>query len=311
MINYFLYPFIFVIMLNVFFIPFLRKIKCGQSIRKEGPKEHLKKSGTPTMGGIFIVISVTLFIIIFGYLNNLVFESLIFVYPGIAFGLIGIIDDYLKVVKKDNYGLSPKMKLLLQILFSILYIVLFNNYLITKINIFGYIIDLGYLYYLFIIMFFVSVTNSYNFCDGLDGLASGIALIILSSLLFVCKKEIEEVYLLVIISSVLGFLCYNYHPAKVFMGDSGSLAIGAYIANIFILLKMEVLIVIFGLVLVIEILSVVLQVVYFKLTKGKRIFLMTPLHHHFELLGMSEIDVDILFWLFTIISCLFGLAFST
>ena len=119
------------------------------------------------------------------------------------------------------------------------------------------------------------------------------------------------VFCFILVGGILGFLVFNSHPAKVFMGDSGSLAIGAYIANIFILLKMEVLIVIFGLVLVIEILSVVLQVVYFKLTKGKRIFLMTPLHHHFELLGMSEIDVDILFWFFTIISCLFGLAFST
>ena len=203
------------------------------------------------------------------------------------------------------------MKLLLQFIFSVIYILLFYKELNTKIDLFGNIVDIGFLYYPLIVFVFLGTTNAYNFCDGLDGLASGIGMIIILSLVFITNVTSQQIYIIIIVSSILGFLCYNYHPAKVFMGDCGSLAIGGYIASLFIILKKEIYLIVFGLPLLIEILSVIIQVIYYKFTKGKRVFLMTPLHHHFELLGLKEIEVDILFWVFTILCCLIGIAFST
>lgn len=311
MYYYFLVSFILVILFNIYFIPLFRTIKCGQSIRELGPQEHLKKSGTPTMGGVFIIITITLILIIYGYFRNKISNIFILLFPILYYSLLGFIDDFLKVKKRNNKGISPLVKLASQILGGLLYVILFRSSLDSKINLFGNIFDLGNFYYLFVIFLFTAVTNGYNLCDGLDGLASGVGLIIITSLVFIIKEELLNVYVFASLGAILGFLVYNFHPAKIFMGDTGSLAIGALIANLFIILKIEFYLMIFAFPLVIEVLSVIIQVIYFKLTKGKRIFLMTPLHHHIELLGYKEIEVDVLFWGLTVFSSLLGIYFST
>lgn len=308
---YFIISFILVILFNIYFIPIFRVIKCGQSIRELGPQEHLKKSGTPTMGGVFIVITISVILIIYGFLNGLINDILIYIFPITYYSLVGFLDDFLKVKIRNNRGISPLVKMSLQIIGGVLYIILFRNKLNTNVNVFGFQYDMGNLYYLFVVFLFVAVTNAYNLCDGLDGLASGVGLIIITSLIFLIKDEIYDVYVFSSLGAMLGFLVYNFHPAKIFMGDTGSLAIGALLTNLFILLKIEFYLLIFAFPLVIEVVSVIIQVIYFKLTKGKRVFLMTPLHHHLELLGYKEIEVDVLFWGLTVLSSFFGIYFST
>lgn len=308
---YFIISFILSVLFNIYFIPFFRKIKCGQSIRELGPKAHLTKSGTPTMGGVFIVLSISIVMIIYGYYKHIISDIFILIFPILYYSLVGFIDDFLKVKTRNNSGISPLVKLSLQIIGALLYVILFRKELDTNVDIFGCIFDLGNLYYLFIIFIFAAVTNAYNLCDGLDGLASGVGLIIITSLIYLLKAEIINVYIISSIGAILGFLVYNFHPAKIFMGDTGSLAIGALIANLFIILKIEFYLIIFAFPLIIEVLSVIIQVIYFKLTKGKRVFLMTPFHHHLELLGYKEIEVDILFWGLTVLFSFLGLYFST
>ena len=275
-----------------------------------GPKKHYKKNGTPTMGGVVFIVSISLTYLFFLFINNsLSIEYLMLLFPFLFYGLIGFVDDYIKVIKQNNNGLSVKKKFILQLIFAVLFVIFFNNWLETTVNIFGYKVDFGLFYYVFIILMFLGTTNATNLSDGLDGLVSGEILIILGSTLFICNAFYLQVLNIIVIGAVLGFFCYNVYPAKIFMGDVGSLSLGAYLCTFFIALKLEILLIVFCFVMVFETISVILQVSYFKISKGKRIFKMTPFHHHLELLGLEEFEVSIILWCITLIFSLFGILF--
>lgn len=312
--NYFKFYFIsFLVCLVslIFFIPLFRKVKFSQSIREEGPRSHLKKSGTPTMGGLFIILgSVVSFIIYFIEYNVSIDKIFLLLFPLISFGLIGFLDDGLIILKKNNKGIKPNLKLLLQIVFSLVYGILYlklngNTYF----NVFGFKINLKYFYVLLVVLMLVSSSNAVNLSDGLDGLASGLVLIVLFGISVLSYNRDRSIFVfsLSLVGGIIGFLCYNFHPAKLFMGDVGALSLGATVASLFILLKMELLLVVFGFVFILETLSVIIQVAYFKKTNGKRLFLMTPLHHHFELKGLKEWQIDFIFWIIALLMGTIGI----
>ncbi|MCK0470659.1 phospho-N-acetylmuramoyl-pentapeptide-transferase [Halalkalibacter sp. APA_J-10(15)] len=305
--------FLIAVLLSPIFIPFLRRLKFGQSIREEGPESHKKKSGTPTMGGLVIVISIiltSLFISI-TYLS-LSQEILLLLLVTVGFGLVGFLDDFIKVVLKRNLGLTSKQKLAGQLFIATLfYIGLRQMNLSTEITIpaTSFSIDLGWLYLPFIIIMLVGASNAVNLTDGLDGLLAGTGAVAFGAfavLAWYADLIDISIFSAAIVGAVLGFLVYNAHPAKVFMGDTGSLALGGAIAAIAILTKMEILLVIIGGVFVIETLSVIIQVISFK-TRGKRIFKMSPLHHHYELSGWSEWRVVVTFWFVGMIFAVLGI----
>jgi len=307
----FLISFLIAVFLLVFGIPLLRVIKFGQSIRSEGPKSHYTKAGTPTMGGIAIILGTIIPFIYFALKFNISkHDILLILMPFILYGILGFIDDYLIVIKKNNAGISAKTKMLFQIIWAaIYYFVFLDKGMKTTINFFGLEFDLKWGYGILILLMLVSSSNAVNLSDGLDGLASGLMIIALLStilLAFYYKNLPVLIFAFCLLGGILGFLCYNFNPAKVFMGNTGSLALGAALANMFILLKLEILLIIIGFVFVLEALSVIIQVSYFKLTKGKRIFKMAPIHHHFELSGYSEVEVNLIFWLIGIIVGLIG-----
>ena len=301
-------------------IPILRE-KAGQNIREEGLKSHYSKAGTPSMGGISFIIAACIASLIatFAFGGNVIHTvAILIVFVG--FGVIGFIDDYLKVIKKQNEGLRPKQKFGLQIIISVIFAVLYTAASDYGTQIFFPIIDrfynIGIFYYLFIIFAVLAMTNAVNLTDGLDGLASGVTALV--SMFFVIAGNIAatklfavdyaEIYFFAALcGGCLGFLVFNKNPAKVFMGDTGSLALGGGVAAAAIVMKLELLLLIAGLLYVIEALSVVLQVSYFKATHGKRIFKMAPIHHHFEKCGMKEVQVVLSFWAFTFICCIVGI----
>lgn len=294
--------FLISVILSPFLIPFLRRLKFGQSIRTEGPKSHQKKSGTPTMGGIVIILSIIVTTLIMtGKFAEPTMDSLLLILVTLGFGLVGFLDDFIKVVLKRNLGLTSRQKLLGQIIISVIFfLVLRQTEFSTEIAIplTDISFDLGWGYLLFMIFWMVGFSNAVNLTDGLDGLVSGTAAIAFGALgvLAWSLSELEiAVFSVAVVGAVLGFLVFNAHPAKVFMGDTGSLALGGAIAAVSILLKMEVILLIIGGVFVMETLSVILQVISFK-TTGKRIFRMSPLHHHYELSGWSEWRVVVTFW---------------
>ena len=311
MFDYFVYTFLITITLFIFGITIIKHKNYGQYVRKLGPATHYKKQGTPIFGGVIIVVGALI-----GFLfsqkdvnnkNYLLYVTLFI--PVLMYAIIGFIDDYLKVRFKNNLGLSVKWKLFFQIVFSIVYYFLISKNIDTKITIFNLSIDLGYFYIIFILLMFVSSTNAFNFCDGMDGLAAGISVICLSGLLLIAIEKEEKIiisYILVFIAAILAFICYNHKPAKIFMGDSGSMAIGALICNITIILKIEFLLIIIGGVMIIETLSIIIQVFYYKVSNGKRIFLMAPIHHHFELKGIKEKTVVYIFWLIQLFFTVLG-----
>lgn len=312
--NYFKFYFIsflVCLVLLIFFIPIFRKVKFLQSIREEGPRSHLKKSGTPTMGGLFIILgSVVSFVIYFIEYNVSLDKVVLLLFPLISFGLIGFLDDGLIILKKNNKGIKPNLKFLLQIVFSLVYGILYlklnGN---TFLNVFGFKINLKYFYVLLVVLMLVSSSNAVNLSDGLDGLASGLVLIVLFGISVLSYNMDISIFVfsLSLIGGIIGFLCYNFHPAKLFMGDVGALSLGATVASLFILLKMELLLVVFGFVFILETLSVIIQVAYFKKTNGKRLFLMTPLHHHFELKGLKEWQIDFIFWIIALLMGTIGI----
>lgn len=280
-------------------IPLLRRLKFGQQIRGEGPQSHLKKAGTPTMGGIIIMVAFTLAFMKFSVINTDFYVMLV---ATLGFGLVGFLDDYIKIVFKRSLGLTAKQKLVGQLLFAaIVCILLISKGHSTAIGIPGtdYSFDWGgFFYYPFIVIMMLAITNAVNFTDGLDGLLSGVSAIALGAYAVVAMQATSlpaAVCAGAMIGAVLGFLVFNAHPARVFMGDTGSLGIGGAISAIAIVTKSELLFLVIGGIFVIEILSVVLQVASFK-TRGKRIFKMSPIHHHFELSGWSEWRVVITFW---------------
>ncbi len=312
--------FITAIISGFIIIPILRKLKVGQIERDDGPQSHLKKQGTPTMGGIIVIITMILvvtgaYIFLSMQSQNETANRLIpMLILTIGYGLIGFIDDFKKLVLKNTKGLKPSYKMLGLLFISVIYVV----YLVqglhigtdTYIPILKIYINIPiYLYIPFGIIVILATTNAINLTDGIDGLSSSVSAIIITCLTVIGMiAEMKEISIFgsIVIGSVLGFLMFNLHPAKVFMGDTGSLLLGGVISAIALYLKMPLILIIIALVPVLETLSVMIQVVYFKKT-GKRFFKMAPLHHHFELLGWKESKVVIIFSLITLVLCIIGL----
>lgn len=293
-------------------IPFLRKLKFGQTEREEGPQSHLKKNGTPTMGGLVILASILLTSLI--YIGKFT-EILPVLFMTLGFGLIGFLDDYIKVVKKRSLGLTPLQKMALQFVVTGVFIYYYFKIagLDTSIKI-PFVSGDGFVMptWLFIIFVFIVVlgtVNGVNFTDGLDGLASGVTVIVATFFTIAALSLNPSMTPITgaVLGSLLGFLLFNTYPARVFMGDTGSLALGGFVSSTALMLHMPLFIVIIGLIYLVEVLSVILQVGYFKLTHGKRIFKMAPIHHHFELCGYSETQVVAAFSIVTALLCLVGI----
>lgn len=281
-------------------IPVLRRLKFGQSIRQEGPKRHLAKAGTPTMGGIIILVAAVVPTLLFAGGK---IEILLALFVTLGHGLIGFIDDFIKVVLKRSLGLKAKQKIFGQICMAIGLVYLAKSYLgldtTLWVPLVNAMVDFGPWYYLLTFLVLIGTTNAVNLTDGLDGLAAGTTIV--SSLVYavICLylgKMSLAIFCVSLAAACLGFLKFNAYPAKVFMGDTGSLALGGALAAVAVLTKTELLLVIVGGVYVVEALSVIIQVTSFK-TTGKRVFLMSPIHHHFELLGWKEKKVVAVFWL--------------
>ena len=292
-------------------IPFLHKIKFGQSVRKEGPKSHMAKTGTPTMGGIVFVLVPIFVMAILNYKAFLTPEMLIVVFAYLGYALIGFIDDFLIVVKKNNDGLKPSMKFLMQSVLAVIFYFAYTQIAKTTIQIpvLHMTLELGFLYFILIFFMFTCESNAVNLTDGLDGLCAGTSLIAIAPFVIFAllqKNNDLAMFLLAVSGALLGYLRFNIHPAKIFMGDTGSLAIGGLLAASAMILKQEILLVLIGGVFVMELLSVVIQVTSFKAT-GKRVFRMSPLHHHFELGGMKETNVVLMFWCIGLIFAVVGL----
>ncbi len=292
-----------------FIIPILRNIKAGQSIRKEGPTSHLVKSGTPTMGGFIFLFSLIITNVLF---RNFQMTTAILFISTLAFGAVGFIDDYIKVIKKRNLGLRAKQKLILQIVVAV--ILLIYQYTSKEATTNVYIpivkkmVSFGIFYIPFIIFVVVGTVNSVNLTDGLDGLSSGVTIICLLFFTAVAMKFNRPniaLFSSILAGALLGFLHYNRYPAKVFMGDMGSLALGGAISAIAVLLNLPLVLPIAGGIYFIETLSVIIQVTSYKLRK-KRVFLMSPLHHHYEQKGWKETKVVKVFCAIEILLCIVG-----
>ena len=294
-------------------IRFLHKIKFGQTEREEGLQSHKKKNGTPTMGGIAFILVPTLVYIIFTFFTpiQLDMNAGIILLAFVGYGIIGFIDDYIIVVKKDNEGLKPAYKFALQSVLAVVFFLLYrsNSSMTLWIPIFDVQVNLGFFYFILVFIMFTAETNAVNLTDGLDGLCAGQMLIALFPFLifaFLQKQTNVAFLILLVMASLIGYLKFNLHPAKIFMGDTGSLALGGLIAAIAMVLKQEILLVLIGFVFVAEVLSVIIQVTYYKKTK-KRIFKMAPLHHHYEKCGWSETKVVHRFWFVGLILAALGL----
>lgn len=292
------------VILSLCIIPYLRKLKIGQMVRTDGPETHLKKQGTPTMGGIMMLISIIVILAIFAFEHHILILPIVLI---AGFGIVGFIDDRKKLVEKSSDGISAKMKMILLFVFSAIFIVLYltvfdlgTELIIPFMNI-PFNLGIG-IFVLFTTVVLLGTSNAVNLTDGLDGLASGVVAIIMTFFTVVAVKNGDTPMVILgaaTVGATLGFLIFNIKPAKVFMGDTGSLALGAAIASAAIIMKMPIYLLIVAFIPVAEALSVMLQVVYFKLTKGKRLFKMAPLHHHFELCGMKETHVVLMFWVVT------------
>lgn len=285
-------------------IPRLRDLKFGQAIREEGPQSHLHKTGTPTMGGLIFIVAFLIPVAL-----TLTFDLAKVAYVALAvlaFGAIGFLDDYLKVVKKHNEGLKAKQKFSLQFIMSLA----FTVYALiwgTEIYIpfLDGLVDIGWLYAPLLIIMYVAIDNAVNLTDGLDGLAATItALVSIFFIIMGIKQQNEVVVMLssAMAGGLIAYLKFNWYPAKVFMGDTGSLALGGYVGAMAVLLKMPLFIPLFGLIYFIETLSVMIQVGVYKKTK-KRVFKMAPIHHHFEMMGWNEVKIVTRFSILTIIMC--------
>ena len=304
-----LIAFFFNIVVSPFAIPLLHRFKLGQNVREDGPRTHLKKSGTPTMGGIIILMSIVMTSFFF-LKENKAAQTVLFV--TIGFGLIGFIDDYIKVIKKRSLGLTALQKLILQLMVTCLFAYLSATYvgIDTKIIIpytHQMTWDLGIFYWPFLIFTVLAVVNAVNLTDGMDGLAASVTVLVATFWAAVAlsfKSEAIPVAAATV-GSLLGFLLFNSYPARVFMGDTGSLALGGFVVSMAFILKMPLFILIVGIIYVIENVSVIVQVAYFKKTK-KRLFKMAPIHHHFELSGWPETKVVTVFSIITAMMCLVG-----
>ena len=293
-------------------IPFLHKLKFGQQVRDDGPQAHLKKQGTPTMGGLVILTSIIVTSLF--YLRD--YPKIIPVlFVTVGFGIIGFLDDYIKIVMKRSEGLNPKQKLLGQFVIT----GIFCWYLITSEEVGtsmlipftggfdrGYFLDLGWLFIPFLFFVTLGTDNGVNFTDGLDGLCTSVTILVATFMTVVAVGENTGISPITgaVVGSLLGFLLFNVYPARVFMGDTGSLALGGFVASSALMMQIPLFIAVVGLIYLVEVLSVIIQVTYFKKTGGKRIFKMAPIHHHFELCGWSETRVVAVFSVVTAILCL-------
>lgn len=293
-------------------IPFLHKLKFGQQVREDGPQTHLKKQGTPTMGGLV-------------FLTAVVITSLLYIreYPRIipvlfmtvGFGVIGFLDDYIKIVMKRSEGLNPVQKLIGQFIITgifVYYLVCSGEVGTSMLVPFtggfehGIYLDLGFLFIPFVFFVVLGTDNGVNFTDGLDGLCTSVTILVATFLTIISIGENSGISPITgaVVGSLLGFLLFNVYPAKVFMGDTGSLALGGFVASSAFMMQIPLFIPIIGLIYLVEVLSVIMQVSYFKATHGKRIFRMAPIHHHFELGGWSETRVVAVFSIVTALLCL-------
>ena len=292
-------------------IPLLQRLKAQQSIREEGPQAHLAKAGTPTMGGLFMMLALVLTICIVPPYSVTLWMLL---FLTLGHGLLGFSDDFIKAVKRRNLGLTAKQKLAGQVVLAVLFCYISTTYAALPttlwIPLVDITVDLGVAYYILALFIIIGTTNAVNLTDGLDGLATGISAIAGAAYAVVglLVGSLSVTFFGIIVSGVcLGFLYFNANPAKVFMGDTGSLALGGAFAGMAIATKTEILLVIIGFVFVVEALSVILQVASFK-TRGIRIFRMSPIHHHFELGGWSERKVVYVFWAVSLVTSLLGIA---
>jgi phospho-N-acetylmuramoyl-pentapeptide-transferase len=283
-----------------FLIPFLRKLKFGQHVRTDGPRAHLQKAGTPTMGGLMFFLSLLVSLLLVGEYS---LRLQILFLTTLGFGLIGFCDDFIKIIMKRPLGLKAGQKIIGQIIIAsvFIYMALVHLERGTEILVPGtsVYLNLGWFYPCFALFVLVGTVNAVNLTDGLDGLAAGVTAFTALGYLLISKAwglpEVS-VFSAALLGSCLGFLFFNQHPARIFMGDTGSLALGGAVGALAILTKTEVLLLVLGGIYVVEALSVILQVLYFKITGGQRLFLMAPLHHHFELKGWSEQQVVFTFW---------------
>ena len=308
------------VMTSLIVIPILKKLKMGQSEREDGPKSHLNKKGTITMGGIILIIT-TLLLSAFLYIDysledlDIAHKLLPIIFVTIGFGLVGFVDDFKKVVLHNTDGLSPKAKMLGLMIIAIAYVIMlvfsFNNGTDIYIPFVKQYVTLPvWLYMIFAVVVILAATNAVNLTDGIDGLSTSVTTIILTCLTVISiiwgVKE-TTIFGCIVIGSALGFLLFNLHPAQVFMGDTGSLLLGGAIAGIALYLKLPLLLIIIAIIPVVETISVILQITYFKKTGGKRLFKMAPIHHHLELSGWKENKIVSIFSLITLIMCMLGI----
>lgn len=286
----------------------LYKLKFGQNIREDGPQSHLKKAGTPTIGGLIFIGATLITTIIM--VRDVKDQAYVALFAFIAFGFIGFLDDIIKIIKRNNLGLRAYQKMILLLIVS--GVLSYYGYLElgTKISVpfVNMQVDLGIFYIPFVIIYFAATTNAVNLTDGLDGLATSITILVMTFLAILSFKLGEyslTKFCIILTGSLLAFLRFNAFPARVFMGDTGSLALGGAVGTIALLLKVPFIVIIIGLIYVIETLSVIIQVTSFKLT-GKRVFKMAPIHHHFEQLGWSETKIVTIFSIITVILCFIG-----
>ncbi|MDU2468412.1 MAG: phospho-N-acetylmuramoyl-pentapeptide-transferase [Clostridium perfringens] len=302
--------FIVASILGPIIIPLLHKLKFGQNIRQEGPKSHLKKAGTPTIGGLIFIFATI--IIMFIMVGNPTDEAMIALYSFVGFGFVGFLDDLLKIIKKKNEGLTSGQKMILLLIVSGFLTWYAYKYIGTSINIpfLNGQINFGLFYIPFVMFYFAGVTNAVNLTDGLDGLATSVTVLV-TTFLGIISYNLGHISLAIfcvaLAGALLAFLRFNAFPARVFMGDTGSLALGGAVAMVALILKMPLILVLIGIIYVIETLSVILQVSSFKLT-GKRIFKMAPIHHHFEQLGWSETKIVSVFSIITVVFCFIAFA---
>lgn len=308
----FILSFIFSLVLGPILIPMLARLKFGQTVRDDGPKSHYKKTGTPTMGGVIFLIPIVVLAVFYAKDDP---RILPLVFVTLGFGLIGFIDDFIKVVKKRKDGLYWNQKMFGLLVIAVSFAVYVSRTQTGTDLIIPFLgmentISLGWMFVPFTIIVLIAATNSVNITDGLDGLAAGVTLIVTVFFTIVAMTRGEWDYIKIFSSIVsggcLGFLAFNTHPAKVFMGDTGSLALGGAVGSIAIMMKIPLLLMIVGGIYVIEALSVMIQVFSFKMT-GKRVFKMAPIHHHFELSGWKEVKVVSVFWSITVLLCVIGL----
>ena len=295
-----------------FLLPVLHRLKFGQQIREEGPKEHQKKAGTPTMGGVLFLAGITVAVLVFSFGHP---DLLPVLFVTLGFGAVGFTDDYLKIRHHHNEGLTPKQKLLLQCvicaLFALWLVLGVPEANVIKLPFTETVWEMPlWLYIPFVFAVMLGTDNGTNFIDGLDGLGASVTAVV-AAFFWIAAEYLgssQAVFCGAVLGGLLGFLCYNLYPAKVFMGDTGSLALGGFVSGVALTLGMPLFILIAGLLYAVEVLSVILQVAYFKKTGGKRLFRMAPIHHHFELGGWSETKVVGIFTAVTVLLCAVALS---